>query len=315
MQAGARVVLVTDADRIDRFANVSMNQSTGIVGLAVLTVGTLLLVWSDIVSACSCARTPLVDHYRWADSVFIAEVLSVIEPTGDDLISRIRQGKRVEYKELKSYKGLAAYPLLKTQINGTSCGFHFVAGKRYLIFADIHGEVSLCSPTKALESDKIDFPLLRNYQETPRLSGPWQVFRSTGTCRLSVKVISSTYGPGQLSISAERGDKRYPNLRVFVVPPGPFGWSSIPTSVEVGRLRIALQANMYGFIDATEFLDKLQEDTQVTVGPLVPSSRQAAYLNLSDAETRSLKREIYAHAPIGNLTVARGDFAECIGNL
>ncbi len=124
--------------------------------LLVLFLVTIMLASVSMLSpktvyACSCAEAPSVLEARDRnDSVFEGQVVKVTNPVA--IFSRSSADKKtVEFQVNEVWKGKVA-PTIKvtTASSGASCGYDFVEGERYLVFANQTGstlDAGLCNGT------------------------------------------------------------------------------------------------------------------------------------------------------------------------
>ena len=107
----------------------------------------LFLFGFSTAEACTCGRSnsPCA-VYQSADAVFLA--------TAEEITIAETHGSKVKLKIDEAFKGINSTE--ETVLNGGVCGFHFTAGKKYLIYAKRDKEtnflrVGLCSRTTSLE--------------------------------------------------------------------------------------------------------------------------------------------------------------------
>ena len=108
------------------------------------------------VDACSCGVSTLCETYWQASAVFSGEVLE-IAPIKTSVPGYARPQTtrlRVRFRVDQWYRGKAAAETeVQTGVGAGDCGFKFVPGEKYLVFARNHEgrlATSICSPTKQL---------------------------------------------------------------------------------------------------------------------------------------------------------------------
>jgi hypothetical protein len=96
----------------------------------------LHLLWPATAHACSCSHGELEHNLRDSDLVFHGRVLKV----GNALGTGLFDSRRSRFQVLAVYKGAAGGKVsVDTPLGGGSCGFPFVAGQEYLVFAHDEG--------------------------------------------------------------------------------------------------------------------------------------------------------------------------------
>ncbi|CAH1054551.1 hypothetical protein [Paenibacillus pseudetheri] len=123
----------------------------------------LLTVHPSVTYACSCVvpAEPL-EAMESSSAVFTGKVVDKKEPKGT-LISSADPVK-VTFEVDSSWKGVEGNQVtLTTALSSASCGFEFVEGESYIVYASANGEgesdklvASLCSRTKLLASASED---------------------------------------------------------------------------------------------------------------------------------------------------------------
>ena len=109
--------------------------------------------------ACSCIppRPPLEALER-ADVVFAGDVVSISEPKGlfGSWLASSTDPVTVEFRVSAVWKGeIYETMVLETAWSSASCGFEFVQGEQYIVYAR-EGWVSLCSRTKSIDKASED---------------------------------------------------------------------------------------------------------------------------------------------------------------
>lgn len=118
--------------------------------LALILIGAAIRASADRASACSCLppRPPLEALSR-ADKVFIGEVVAM--ETRDGWWASSTDPITVEFKARAGWKGeIHETMFIKTAWSSASCGFEFVLGEQYIVYAR-EDRTSLCSRTKNIE--------------------------------------------------------------------------------------------------------------------------------------------------------------------
>lgn len=110
---------------------------------------------SGAVYACSCLapatddlRILVTDAHKNSTAVFSGEVVEIVEKDVH---------VEVKFRIEKSWKGGVKDVIIRTGFNSGDCGFQFVEGKKYLVYAS--GEknnlrTNLCTRTALLDSNK-----------------------------------------------------------------------------------------------------------------------------------------------------------------
>jgi tissue inhibitor of metalloproteinase len=113
--------------------------------------------------ACSCAGATPKEHAKSADVVFTGRVKEIRGGDSDDGTLG-DDNLKVRFRVQKVYKGKARRTTtVRTNESGAACGYGFVEGKRYTVFAQkANGKLStnLCSGTKrgGIDPDKYGLP-------------------------------------------------------------------------------------------------------------------------------------------------------------
>ena len=113
--------------------------------------------------ACSCIppRPPLEALER-ADAVFAGDVVSISEPKGlfRSWFESSTDPITVEFRVNAVWKGKIHETLfIQTAWSSASCGFEFVQGEQYIVYAR-EGWASLCSRTKSIDEASEDLMAL-----------------------------------------------------------------------------------------------------------------------------------------------------------
>ncbi|WP_156417410.1 hypothetical protein [Paenibacillus etheri] len=123
----------------------------------------LLTVRPSVTYACSCVvpAEPL-EALESSSAVFTGKVVDKKEPKGTIISSA--DPVKVTFEVDSSWKGVKGNKVtLTTALSSASCGFEFVKGESYIVYANANGEgdsgelvASLCSRTKLLASASED---------------------------------------------------------------------------------------------------------------------------------------------------------------
>ena len=127
-----------------------------------------LLLGYDVAVACSCKPSPPpAEALKEARAVFTGEAIRVREPgttavrnrRGKIVAHKVTLGAEVRFKVIKVWKGLTRSVV--TVYDGP-CGFGFVKGGRYLVYAYGDGRLgtSMCSRTKSIDAAQQDLTAL-----------------------------------------------------------------------------------------------------------------------------------------------------------
>ena len=125
-------------------------------------VATLLwFIWSSSVQACSCVSGPEPDKaLERADAVFLGTVVDfevrgkpeVVELDRDQQGRFYRSGRRATFRIWTIWKGPHQQELIvSTGEGGGDCGFDFIVGREYLVYAGKTSEgytTNICSRTR-----------------------------------------------------------------------------------------------------------------------------------------------------------------------
>jgi hypothetical protein len=138
--------------------------------LTALSFFAFLLLGYDVAEACSCKPPPPpAEALKEARAVFAGEVTRVRGPRsipvrngrGKVVAYRVTFGAEVRFKVINTWKGVTADVVTVVTVPG--CGYGFVEGGRYLVYAygDGPGLVTgMCSRTKALDAAPEDLSVL-----------------------------------------------------------------------------------------------------------------------------------------------------------
>ncbi|MEK4464430.1 hypothetical protein MHB56_19735 [Paenibacillus sp. FSL H8-0315] len=140
-------------------------RSPMMIFLGVLLIFTALLtVRPSVTYACSCVMPaePL-EALEKSTAVFVGKVVDMKEPSQGNIISSADPVK-VTFEVDSSWKGVEGNQVtLTTALSSASCGFEFVEGESYIVYAYARDggesgnlEASLCSRTKRLTADSVD---------------------------------------------------------------------------------------------------------------------------------------------------------------
>ena len=136
----------------------------------------LLIVVSDArdARACSCMTgTPLCETLWKTPVVFAGEVIDITDvPGGFD--SRLPENRRVTFRVEQSWREDVPREVhVRTGSGGGDCGYPFIKGVRYLVFAHRNGEqltTTICSPTKPISDAGEDLEYLKTASK-PSVAG------------------------------------------------------------------------------------------------------------------------------------------------
>lgn len=158
-----------------------------------------LILSPSSAQACSCVvGIPLCESAWTSDVVFSGEVLSVerVSNPTQDLFSSVR----VRFQVIESWRGDVSGILeVKTGLGGGDCGYAFVRGMKYLVYAHSRGgalSTGICSRTRPLSQAAEDLGYLKAAAATP--SGAGRIF---GTVQYERQRLIAGY---QVTLSDER---------------------------------------------------------------------------------------------------------------
>ena len=115
--------------------------------------------------ACSCVGgIPACQSVWSADAVFSGEVLS-IDPVPNALGEQFLADRRVRFRVIEAWRGgIAGTVDLTTGSGGGDCGYTFVRGQTYLVYANAHGgrlRTGICDRTRPLSEAAEDLTYLK----------------------------------------------------------------------------------------------------------------------------------------------------------
>jgi hypothetical protein len=165
----------------------------------------LIAVAADDAIACSCFMSGPPCQAAWnADSVFVGTVRS-IEQMDHDEFGQPYRSVLVKFDVERGFVNAVPGPLeLSTASNGAACGYSFVGGERYLVYArktpTSRLSTSICSRTRPLDKAQED---LRYLADMPRVDAGARVFgRIHHWQRDPFEAVAVDYGPvGGLVVS------------------------------------------------------------------------------------------------------------------
>ena len=127
--------------------------------LLLFIVGSLLVVNTAIVNACSCIQpTSPQESLEKSTAVFAGKVIDIDIPNG--IVVSSADPVKVTFRVSKIWKGPDYKTLiLTTARNGASCGYSFKENEEYIVYA--YGEedtlsTGICSRTRLLSSAQTD---------------------------------------------------------------------------------------------------------------------------------------------------------------
>lgn len=133
-------------------------------------LSTILLFWVATAStawACSCVEGPLESAVSEAGAIFSGEVFEILDVPGSD--SFIRQ-RAITLRIEDSWKGLeadATTVTLLTSSQGSTCGYDFRKGQRYLVYAfrwKGSWSTNLCTRTMPIADAEEDLTFLETLE-------------------------------------------------------------------------------------------------------------------------------------------------------
>lgn len=123
----------------------------------------LILLTHISLLACSCIYSPLKKSYLGADLIFIGKFIS------DTLDYSVDYGVLNNFETLKMYKGSSNdYIQIVSGYGGGDCGYRFMEGEEYLIYAyedDGVFSTSICTRTCHLDDSKVDLVYFKHLPE------------------------------------------------------------------------------------------------------------------------------------------------------
>jgi Carboxypeptidase regulatory-like domain len=133
----------------------------------------LLAFHSDEARACSCPASGPPCAATWQVDVVVAGVVRSIETVDHSELGSPYQSTLVKFEVERAFVNGSPGPVeLLTGRGGGDCGYRFVAGQRYLVYAWKHpsGRLStgICSRTRPLEQASEDLAYLATVAQQPR---------------------------------------------------------------------------------------------------------------------------------------------------
>ena len=153
----------------------------------------LLFIAPAFAKACSCISSGAPCQAVWnTDAVFSGEVKEIIDPPAKETILAdgqkvySYQRKKIRFVITEPFRGISGETVeVTTGRGGGDCGYPFVTGEKYLVYAYKNKETgelnaSICSRTQLLAKATEDLEYLRNLATMPPGStiygGVFQVF-------------------------------------------------------------------------------------------------------------------------------------------
>jgi len=139
----------------------------------------LLCGTSNLAHACSCpVRGPACQEAwsKYTQAVFLGKVLEIHSASGllGALFLHKEPHREIELEIEEPYLGVSGqHVVVYTAWSGPACGFHFVEGKRYVVYAskeDGRLYVSMCSHTQLAKYAQDEIPYLRSLPSLPATS-------------------------------------------------------------------------------------------------------------------------------------------------
>ena len=132
------------------------------------------------IRACDCMTMKFNPSraVKKADAVFVGKVVAIKDATVPPGVSSYSPGRQVTFEATEAWKGVAAArTVVRTGFGGGDCGYPFVAGERYLVFAsyargDSEGRAlvtGICSDTTALSKSTVKLTKLRRWRASRRI--------------------------------------------------------------------------------------------------------------------------------------------------
>ncbi|MEQ8756561.1 MAG: protease complex subunit PrcB family protein [Coleofasciculus sp. G1-WW12-02] len=136
-----------------------------------MLAASLFIISAESAQACRCLPSTPDQHFESANAVFSGRVVNVVTPRQNSTRPEFSsQQKRVMFEVAEVWKGEERRRLMvMTPESSASCGFNFVEGEYYLVYASISDKnltTSLCSGTKLLTQAQEDLKMLED-QDTP----------------------------------------------------------------------------------------------------------------------------------------------------
>lgn len=144
-----------------------MKKAIAFVFLGLFLIGSI----PAVTSACSCAELPTVsEEMEHSDAIFSGKVMEITEKKANGYMT-----KSVLFEVTNTWKGVdESQVIITTGQGGGDCGFRFIEGQEYLVYAtesDMYGAKSLttimCDRTNTLSALKDDLDVL-GAGETPK---------------------------------------------------------------------------------------------------------------------------------------------------
>lgn len=159
--------------------------------------------------ACSCeGGTPLCQAFWTTPLVFSGTVMEIVPDPKSDPRTTLNSGRLVRFRVTQTWRGEAAGTIeIRTGMGGGDCGYGFVEGKPYLVYA--HGtpgqySTGICSRTRPLSAAADDLEYLKTALQT---SAAGRVFGTAQYQRKSGEVSARPVAGYTVTLTA--GDKRW----------------------------------------------------------------------------------------------------------
>lgn len=180
--------------------------------VSMLLLSTMLLILLNIAPttsyACSCAAPgPVSDELERSAAVFKGKVIGVVDANENYSMKSSADPIAIIIKVDEIWKGInQTEVVVYTERDSASCGFTFMEGQEYLIYAsesDDHLRVSLCSRTTDLASASSDLAVLgKGAEPTEQVNidqeelqgiSDWQIIDIIAVFLLGVAVLAAYF--------------------------------------------------------------------------------------------------------------------------
>ena len=180
--------------------------------VSMLLLSTMLLILLNIAPttsyACSCAAPgPVSDELERSAAVFKGKVIGVVDANENNSMKSSADPIAIIIKVDEIWKGInQTEVVVYTERDSASCGFTFMEGQEYLIYAsesDDHLRVSLCSRTTDLASASSDLDILgKGAEPTEQVNidqeelqgiSDWQIIDIIAVFLLGVAVLAAYF--------------------------------------------------------------------------------------------------------------------------
>jgi hypothetical protein len=207
-------------------------------------------LWPKAADACSCAMSGMPCDAAWrADAVFVGNVVSIETLT---VPAGVLRGRRVDLAVVEAFRGLQLSEVtVYTGYGGADCGYPFVMGESFVVYAyrtpEGHLTTGICARTRPVSNAPEDLAYLRSLKTIvpgapARIAGRVQVWdwsKPSGAQASSIGGVAVTATREGRSVSTranDRGEFELTGLSLGtyeLVAQAPDGYDSVPRTLEI----------------------------------------------------------------------------------